>query len=126
MSRSALKNEEAQIQKEIEVLRDLDHPNIVKFMGSQMTKNNFYIIFEFCEKGDFDKFIKKNYQNGRVSEYHAQKFAQQIVEGIKYMKKFRIVHRDLKLPNILVDSEFNLKLADFGLARFVDGDNDLL
>jgi len=120
-----MKDEEVQIEKEIKILRELDHENIVKFLDYQKTTNHYYLIFEFCKHGDFEHFIRDHFA-GKVPEFEGQKFIQQIIEGIKSMKDKNIVHRDLKLANILVSKDFILKLADFGLARYMERDDLLL
>jgi serine/threonine protein kinase len=125
MSRAKARDEEILIEKEIRILKELSNSNIVRFLDYQKTQNHYYLIFEFCKHGDLDHFIRDFY-NGKVPEIEAQKFVQQIIEGIKAMKAKNIVHRDLKLANILVSKDFILKIADFGLARFMEKDDLLL
>jgi serine/threonine protein kinase len=123
--RSRLPKEDgSMIEKEVTILYKLSHPNIVQLMDFQKTLNNYYLIFEFCKYGDLEKFIHDNY-GGRVPEFQAQKIIQQIIEGIKFMKERNIVHRDLKLANLLVAKDFVVKIADFGFARFVDESENL-
>ena len=118
--RSRLPKEDgAMIEKEVSILFQLKHPNIVQLIDFQKTLNNYYLIFEYCKYGDLDKFIHDNY-GGRVPEFQAQKIIQQIINGIKFMKEQKIVHRDLKLANLLVAKDFVVKIADFGFARYVD------
>lgn len=64
------------------VLRKLSHPNVLRCLDILMTKNNVYIVTEFCKKGDLLSIIKKN---GRVPEYQALKWAKDIVEGYLYV-----------------------------------------
>jgi len=118
-------NEDKEIEKEISILKTLDHPNIVKFIHFEKNTLYYFLIFEFCENGDLETVINNLY-NGQVPEEQAQKYIQQIIEGIKAMKARNIVHRDLKLANILVSKDFFLKIADFGLARFIEQDDPLL
>jgi len=125
ISRARMRDEEVQIEKEIRILKELKHQNIVNFLDYQKTQNHYYLVFEYCKHGDLEHFIRDNY-NGKVPEYAAQKFIQQIVEGIKAMKAKNIVHRDLKLANILVSKDFVLKIADFGLARYLEKEDNLL
>ena len=125
VSRSKMTEQIQQVEKEIRILKRLDHPNIVRMLSWQKTQNHYYLVFEFCKHGDFEHFIQK-YYGGRVPEYDAQKYIQQIIEGIKVMKSQNIVHRDLKLANILVNKNFELKIADFGLAQHLEENNLLL
>lgn len=123
--RSEVIEQAQQIEKEIHVLKQLNHNNIVRMLDSQKTQKHYYLIFEYCQHGDFEHFIN-HYYGGKVPEYDAQKYIQQIIEGIKEMKTKKIVHRDLKLANILVNKDFELKIADFGLAQFLKSDDFLL
>ena len=125
MSRAKTQDEGTQIEKEIRILKEFNHTNIVRFLDYQKTQNHYYLVFEFCKHGDLEHFIREFY-NGRVPEFDAQKLVQQIIEGIKSMKGKNIVHRDLKLANILVSKDFILKIADFGLARYLEKDDFLL
>ena len=114
------------IDKEVRILYKLQHPHIVRLLDFQRTQNNYYLIFEFCRHGDLQSFIKDNFPDKRMPEFEAQKICQQIFSGIKAMKDQCIVHRDLKLANLLVAQDFVVKIADFGFARFVEGPNLLL
>jgi len=125
IARKNFHDHETLIEKEISILKELKNTNIVRFLHHSKTLHHYYLIFEFCKHGDLDHFIK-NFYNGKVPEIDAQKLIQQIVEGIKAMKTKNIVHRDLKLANILVSKDFTLKIADFGLARFLDNSDFLL
>jgi len=117
------------IDKEIMILKSLNHPNIIRIIDIKKTQNNIYLIFEYCQMGDLESYIKKCYYNpatkkARVPENVAQKIIIQLSEAFKLMSEKNIVHRDLKLANILVSKDFIIKLADFGFAKFVE--NNLL
>lgn len=117
------------IDKEISILKSLSHPNIIRIQDIKRTQNNIYLIFEFCHLGDLESYIKKCYFNpetkkATVPENVAQKIIMQLSEAFKLMYEKNIVHRDLKLANILVTKDFIIKLADFGFAKYVE--NNLL
>lgn len=104
------------IRSEIDIMKQLDHPNIVKLHGFIRTMNNTYIIAEFCGGGDLRDFMKKM---RRMNEKEALRIMSEIVSGVNELAKNGIIHRDLKPANILVqDGVF--KLTDFGFAKKVD------
>ena len=110
------------LEQEIQCQRSVSSENIVKLIDVQKTENNFYLILEYCPGGDLGKFLK---DNGPVNESIAQRWIQQIVEGFKVLQKKNIIHRDLKTQNILLTEKNTsaiLKLADFGLSRFIEDD----
>lgn len=123
ISKETLKPElQIRLEQEILCQRSVSSENIVKLIDVQKTENNFYLVLEYCEGGDLGNFIK---QNGPVTEKIAQKWMQQITEGFKVLQKKNIIHRDLKLQNILMTENTTsavLKLADFGLSRFLEDD----
>lgn len=117
------------IEKEVQILKSLNHPNIIRILDIKKTQNNIYLIFEFCQLGDLETYIKKCYWDSSkskalVPEAVVQRIIGQLTEAFKLMSEKNIVHRDLKLANILVTGDFVIKLADFGFAKFVE--NNLL
>ncbi|KAL4486491.1 hypothetical protein ABPG72_018445 [Tetrahymena utriculariae] len=109
---------------EIKILTSLNHPNIVKIIDFKKTSQNYYLIFEFCSNGDLENYIKKHYE-GKLNESLCQQVIFQVREAFKKLTHHKIVHRDLKLANILVDEKFTIKIADFGFAKH-NQDDDLL
>ena len=92
---------------------------------TKQTQNNWYLIFEYCEHGDLDKFIQKFCKKDKkfyLPEDTAQKIVYQIADAFKLLNEKQIVHRDFKLANILVGKDYNIKLADFGLAKLIEND----
>eukprot|EP01017_Pseudomicrothorax_dubius_P033328 TRINITY_DN445_c0_g1_i2.p1 TRINITY_DN445_c0_g1~~TRINITY_DN445_c0_g1_i2.p1 ORF type:complete len:468 (-),score=121.68 TRINITY_DN445_c0_g1_i2:224-1627(-) len=102
------------LQNEIDALAKLNSPYIVRFIALKITKNNIYVVTEFCEGGDLLKRISK----GRLSEEEVIDILEQICEAFKEMKKLNLIHRDLKPANILVHKG-KIKLADLGFAKTV-------
>lgn len=96
----------------------LDHPNIVKLYDIYDDDHNLYVVTELCEGGDLLRFLN----NRRVSEAMMRSVMVQVLSALKYMHSFRILHRDIKLENIvLVDSvndgeKINVKIIDFGIS----------
>jgi len=100
--------------REISLLKELsDHPNIVKLKDVLYLKNKLYLIFEYLDK-DLKAFMDSNAQlnAGLVKSYMYQ-----MLKGIAFCHSHRILHRDLKPQNLLLDTKGNLKLTDFGLSR---------
>ncbi|CAD8095396.1 unnamed protein product [Paramecium primaurelia] len=126
ISKQNVRNESmSMIEKEIEILRQLDHPNIIKLIDFKRTQNHYYLVFEYCENGDLDAYIRKYSPNGKLPEEEVRRIVQQLALALQQMYKLRIVHRDLKLANILVSKNFQIKLADFGFAKYMEDDQYL-
>ena len=118
------------LQYEISLLQKLNHPNIIKFCGLKKTMNNWYLVTEYCNGGSLLDNLKKYWANFRrpFSEEIVQYLMKQIVSAIQYLHLNKIIHRDLKLDNILVNfpSEYDknalnmmncvVKIIDFGFA----------
>lgn len=105
-------------KKEIEILKVLDHPNIVKIFEFFEDSLMFYIVMEHCRGGElFDDIMKLK----KYSEHECAQIMRQLLSCISYLHSINVVHRDLKPENILFDekSDFmNIKLIDFGSAEF--------
>lgn len=109
--------ETAQLRQEVEVLRRISHPNIVRFRDLKKSASHFYLVLEFCAGGDLSQFLK---EHGHVQEETARKFLTQIAAGICMLHRENVLHRDLKPQNILLSNSSTdpvLKIADFGFAR---------
>lgn len=101
--------------QEIAVMKKLKSVNIVQLYDVLETTNNYYIVCEYCNQGDFRKYLK---QNKRLNEDQAKKVLVDILSGFIELVKNGIIHRDLKPENILIANDV-FKLADFGFARTV-------
>ncbi|KAL5806702.1 hypothetical protein ACOSQ4_029435 [Xanthoceras sorbifolium] len=101
---------------EISLLQGMQHENIVRLLDVQKTETDLYLIFEYLDM-DFKKYMK-SYPDFGKDPRNIKTFLHQILRGIAYCHSRRVLHRDLKPKNLLVDLCTNtLKLADFGLAR---------
>ena len=99
--------------REIALLKELKHPSIVDLKDIVHTEDKLYLIFEYLDY-DLKKFMNKN---GPLTTHQVKSFLYQLTSGIEYCHSHRIMHRDLKPQNLLIDKNGKLKLADFGLAR---------
>jgi len=102
--------------REISVLREIDHPNVVQLKDVVMCPNKMYLIFEYLEM-DLKKKIDSLGPGNIFSAADVKSYMYQLLSGIAACHKCRIIHRDLKPQNILLGKNNELKIADFGLAR---------
>jgi len=102
--------------REISLLKELDHPNIVRLMDVLYNETKLYLVFEYLEQ-DLKKYMDSQPQG--LPHQLANSYLRQLLQGIGYCHAHRVLHRDLKPQNLLVDSKGSIKLADFGLARAV-------
>lgn len=102
--------------REISLLKEMNDPNIVKLFNIIAEGHKVYLVFEFLDL-DLKKYMEAIPSGMGLGEDMVKRFMNQLVSGVKYCHSHRILHRDLKPQNLLIDKEGNLKLADFGLAR---------
>ena len=103
------------LKKEIKILKNIRHKNIIQLFDIMESKTNLYFVMEYCKGGELFDYIVKN---KRLKENEACKFFQQIINGVEYLHKQGIIHRDLKPENLLLDYNNNIKISDFGLSTF--------
>ncbi|XP_077522537.1 MAP/microtubule affinity-regulating kinase 3 isoform X42 [Amblyomma americanum] len=105
--------------REVRIMKMLDHPNIVKLYQVIETEKTLYLVMEYASGGEvFDYLVA----HGRMKEKEARAKFRQIVSAVQYCHQKRIIHRDLKAENLLLDGEMNIKIADFGFSNeFVPG-----
>ena len=122
------------IDNEIKILKEIDHKNIIKLYDVKENSQNYYLVMEYCNGGGLSDCLEYHIKQNRrpFSEEVVQYLMRQIVDGIKYLHGKHILHRDIKLDNILVkfDSEEDkikrnmmkakVKIIDFGFARYLD------
>ena len=101
------------IMQEIDLLKHLHHPNIVKYHDSLKSADSLYIVLEYCENGSLHQ-ICKNF--GKFPENLVSLYSQQVLQGLLFLHEQGVIHRDIKGANILTTKEGLVKLADFGVA----------
>ena len=107
------------LRNEIVILQYLNHPNIVKFQEVKKTKKHYYIIMEYCNGGELSKALEKyvNKYGKPFPEELVQHFMRQIISAFKYIHERKIIHRDVKLDNILLHFENEEDLKNFDLMK---------
>ena len=122
MSKTKITDEVRQaILNEIDILKQIDHPNIVKLIDVFEDERHFCLVMELMTGGElFDLIVQKDH----FSEAEARDAVRSLVDALDYCHKLGILHRDIKPENLLLQSQelglASLKIADFGLARSLD------
>ena len=106
---------------EVAIQMSLDHPNVVKALDFFQDVHYTYLVLELCPGGSLKSLLRKK---GRFSEDEAVKYLHDILNGLSYLHDNRIIHRDLKLDNFLIDKDGNIKIADFGLSAKLNYDDE--
>lgn len=110
------KEDEQALRDEVQILKELDHPNVISCRDFFEEKDKFYVVLELVEGGElFDKIVEKSFYN----EKEARDLVKLLLNTLKYLHDKKIVHRDLKPENLLLKSKkdvSHVKLADFGFA----------
>jgi serine/threonine protein kinase len=101
------------LMSEIDLLKNLNHPNIVKYKGFARDKESLFIILEYCENGSLQTIVKKF---GKFPEGLIAVYVSQVLEGLVYLHEQGVIHRDIKGANILTNKDGRVKLADFGVS----------
>jgi serine/threonine protein kinase len=106
------------LQQEIAVLQGHAHDNIVRYYGTERTPEHLNIFLEYVPGGSLRSLIQKF---GKLNEAIVKVYTRQILQGLEYLHRHRIIHRDIKGANILVDNRGVVKLADFGASKTLSG-----
>eukprot|EP01122_Echinamoeba_exundans_P006011 TRINITY_DN1622_c0_g2_i1.p1 TRINITY_DN1622_c0_g2~~TRINITY_DN1622_c0_g2_i1.p1 ORF type:complete len:897 (+),score=163.59 TRINITY_DN1622_c0_g2_i1:170-2860(+) len=115
LSESALNKQQVDaLQREIDVMHELHHENIVQYLGSEFKDNKLNIFLEYQPGGSIATLLQRF---NRLNEKIVRSFTRQILNGLDYLHSHGIAHRDIKGANILVDLNGHVKLADFGASK---------
>ncbi|EXJ78734.1 CAMK/CAMKL/GIN4 protein kinase [Capronia coronata CBS 617.96] len=101
------------IEREVVIMKLIEHPNIINLYDIWENRGELYLVLEYVAGGELFDYVSSN---GALPEEEAARLYRQIIAGLSYCHGFNICHRDLKPENILLDSQRNIKLADFGMA----------
>ncbi|XP_018560878.1 serine/threonine-protein kinase SIK2 isoform X2 [Anoplophora glabripennis] len=103
------------VYREVDIMKRLDHPHIIKLYQVMETKNMIYLVSEYASQGEIFDYIARY---GRMTEDQSRVKFWQILSAVEYCHNRNIVHRDLKAENLLLDSNNNIKIADFGFSNY--------
>ena len=111
------KNDQIHLKREIDLLQKLNHTNIISVFEIFENIDNYYIIMEYCRKGElFNYIVSKK----RLNEGEAAYFFYQLINGLEYIHSIGISHRDIKPENLLLTNNYVLKIIDFGLSNYYE------
>ncbi|KAJ9174796.1 hypothetical protein P3X46_013401 [Hevea brasiliensis] len=110
------KGEIDKIKQEVNLLCQFSHPNIVKYYGTEEEESKVNIFLELISTGS----LRQVYKCFKLKDSQVSHYSKQILEGLKYLHERKVVHRDIKCANILVDEKGCVKITDFGLARVAE------
>ncbi|KAB1202260.1 Mitogen-activated protein kinase kinase kinase NPK1 [Morella rubra] len=105
-----------ELEEEVKLLKNLSHPNIVRYLGTVREEETLNILLEFVPGGSISSLLGKF---GSFPEAVIRTYTKQLLIGLEYLHKNGIMHRDIKGANILVDNKGRIKLADFGASKQV-------
>lgn len=103
------------LNTEVSIMSKIKHPNIMKLSDYFETDNNFYLVVSYCNKGDLENYMRKH-KISSLGENQALAILAQLRAGFKELRKYKVMHRDLKLSNIFLHNE-RVIIGDFGLAK---------
>ena len=102
--------------REISLMKELKHVNIVRLYDVIHTETKLVLIFEYCDQ-DLKKYMDQHGDRGALDPVTVRSFMYQLLKGTSFCHENRVLHRDLKPQNLLINRKGELKLGDFGLAR---------
>ncbi|XP_010928554.1 mitogen-activated protein kinase kinase kinase NPK1 [Elaeis guineensis] len=105
-----------ELEEEVKLLKKLSHPNIVRYLGTVREEETLNILLEFVSGGSISSLLGKF---GSFPEAVIRMYTKQLLQGLEYLHRNGIIHRDIKGANILVDNKGCIKLADFGASKQV-------
>ena len=116
------KSDAERVDREINILKEINHLNLIKIIKIKEDADNYYMVMEFCENGElFNQIVKKR----RLDENESAYYYFQLINGLEYIHSKNIVHRDLKPENLLINKKNILKIIDFGLSNYYKDNNFL-
>lgn len=110
------------VRQEYKILKKARQANIVRLYESFDTESHIVYVMEVCGGGDLLTYVRRR---RKLKEDHAKFLFKQIIKGLQYVHSKGVLHRDIKLDNILLTSEGEVKICDFGVSKLVNNPNSL-
>ncbi|KAL8599941.1 hypothetical protein ACOMHN_050243 [Nucella lapillus] len=104
------------LRREGRLLQQIRHNHVIQLLEVMETEHCYYLVTDYCAGGDLVDYITKR---KRLDETEAKRFMRQVVSAVDYLHRLGIIHRDLKIENMLLDENRNIKLIDFGLSNTI-------
>ncbi|XP_052371033.1 hormonally up-regulated neu tumor-associated kinase homolog A-like isoform X2 [Oncorhynchus keta] len=102
------------LRREGQIQQMIRHPNITQLLDILETENSYYLVMELCPGGNL---MNRIYEKKKLDERETQKYVRQLVMAVEHLHRAGVVHRDLKIENLLLDEQEHIKLIDFGLSN---------
>ncbi|XP_015415765.1 PREDICTED: hormonally up-regulated neu tumor-associated kinase [Myotis davidii] len=102
------------LRREGQIQQMIRHPNITQLLDILETENSYYLVMELCPGGNL---MHRIYEKKRLEEAEARRYIRQLISAVEHLHRAGVVHRDLKIENLLLDEDNNIKLIDFGLSN---------
>ncbi|KAI3895696.1 hypothetical protein MKW98_025487 [Papaver atlanticum] len=121
---AAIKKMNGDVTKELNVLKKINHFNLIKLSGVCFDEGHWYLVYEYAVNGSLDNWIFYSTQTQTLSWTQRVQIALDVAKGLNYLHSYTNpshVHKDIKSSNILLDGDFRAKIANFGLARSAEG-----
>ena len=109
------------LKNELKIQKSINHQNVVRSKNSFSDEFNYYIVLDYCPGKSIRDYLRKSNQ-GRLNESETRRILKDVILGVIYLHNHRIIHHDLKLENYLIGSDGKVKLADFGLSTYFNGE----
>lgn len=116
-------SQKEKIDQEVSILKRFRHPNVIKLYEEFDTPGRKILVTELCAGGDLLNYVRKR---RRLKEDYAKYIFQQIIEGLIHIHQKGVLHRDIKLDNILLDGKGTIKIADFGVSHIIRSRFDMI
>jgi serine/threonine protein kinase len=109
------KSNRANLKSELYIMNKINHPNVMHCKEFYESDHHYYILMEYCNKGTLE--FLRSAKRKQISERECMGYMRQIMQGFKVLRAYKVIHRDIKLENLLLHDDV-LKISDFGVAKF--------